>query len=222
MSRLLGNKGTLYTPENGGRGEEVICGPSEEVLFEQRSGPIAETGASKKKKGGGGGGGGGVMQHWNICQLAVFASHTVQMNVLHVSKYLHQCPCKVPPPPHTHTCIHEHAYLYTHTHMHPRTTHTQHARTPQPASDLRHSLRGKASLDLVSTYKRSTIIMSHTLLRLGACNERPGDRNGKRTRVGVDVLLSIIDLEAAGLGVARRLGGKAACHSKQERDDQKP
>ena len=61
----------------------------------------------------------------------------------------------------------------------------------------------------------------HAWLRLGACNERPGDRNGKRTRVGVDVLLSIFDLEAAGLGVARRLGGKAACHSKQERDDQK-
>ena len=42
-----------------------------------------------------------------------------------------------------------------------------------------------------------------------------------RTRVGVDVLFSVIDLETAGLGVVGRHGGSATCHGKQERDDHK-
>ena len=108
MSRLLGNKGTPYRPENGGRGDEVICGPSEEVLFEQRSGPIAETGASKKQKGGGGGGGGGggnaTLEHMPAsCVCFSYYSNECTARKQIFAPMSMQSP---PPHTHTHTCIH--------------------------------------------------------------------------------------------------------------------
>ena len=135
---------------------------------------------------------------------------------------------------HAHTHTHTHAHTRTHTHTHTHTHMHAHTRVLEQQIWLttfipwKSIARPTVYIDegLPSLYPHTPHARAntHTLVHAHlAAPGTPGGRNANntRTRVGVDVLFSVIDLETAGLGVVGRPGGSATCHGKQERDDHK-